>query len=60
MKIQNPPGLIGGLLLAVSVFLPAISLMGAQVSFWQVANGVAGFYIICGGLLAGLSFNCTL
>lgn len=57
MKIQNPLGLIGGLLLAVSVFLPAISLMGTQVSFWQVASGVAGFYIICGGLLAGLGFS---
>ncbi len=48
MNIQNNFSFFGGLLVAISVFLPAISMMGINLSLWNTNSSVAIFYLLCG------------
>ena len=57
MTIQNKFSFFGGLLVAISIFLPAISMMGINLSLWQTSSGVAIFYLLCG---LGTTFISTL
>jgi len=52
MKDKNLVGIGGGLLTALSVFLPAM----ASISFMTANSGVSIFFIVCGLIVAGVSF----
>lgn len=46
----------GGLLTAVSMFLPFISMMGSSVNFMDSKGSVAWFFIACGLICAVVGF----
>ncbi|KOY86555.1 hypothetical protein AD998_10730 [bacterium 336/3] len=56
MKDKNLVGIGGGLLTAISVFLPALSVMGMKTNFMESNSGVAYFFIVCGLIVAAVSF----
>ena len=46
----------GGLITAISMFLPFISMMGTSINFMDSKGSVAWFFIACGVIIAVVGF----
>ncbi|MBK7433736.1 MAG: hypothetical protein IPI66_07430 [Chitinophagaceae bacterium] len=54
--MKNYVSIGGGLLTAISMFLPFISMLGTSVNFMDAKGSVAWFFIGCGLVIAVVGF----